>query len=70
MNYDLIYAAGGAPNYVSGVELDDSSGVSTAAQLKVVGVSKDPDNNDLGASHVNFVVQINEHFYKNSTAGI
>jgi hypothetical protein len=69
-NYDLTYAAGDSANYVSGVELDDSTGVSTTAQLKVVGVSKDPDNNNLGASHVNFVVQINEHFYKNSTAGI
>ena len=69
-NYDLTYAAGDSANYVSGVELDDSTGVSTAAQLKVVGVSKDPDNNTLGASHVNWVVQINEHFYKNSTAGI
>ena len=69
-NYDLTYAAGDSANYVSGVELDDSTGVSTAAQLKVIGVSKDPDNNNLGASHVNFVVQINEHFYKNSTNGI
>jgi|TARA_R110002124_G_C8783609_1_gene500975 hypothetical protein len=70
LNYDLVYAAGDSANYVSAVELDDSTGTAGAAQLKIVGVSKDPDNNNLGASHVNFVVQINEHFYRGSTAGI
>ena len=34
------------------------------AKLKVIGVSKDPDNNDLTSANVNFVVTINEHFLK------
>ena len=69
MNYDIKYTAGDSANYVSAVQLDDSTTSSTSGQLKVIGVSKDIDNNDLGASHVNFVVTINEHFLK-QTAGV
>ena len=69
MNYDINYTAGDSANYVSAVQLDDSTTSSTSGQLKVIGVSKDIDNNDLGASHVNFVVTINEHFLK-QVAGV
>jgi hypothetical protein len=41
----------------------------TAAQLKIIGVSKDPDNSDLSSANPNVVVTINEHFLK-QTAGI
>tara|TARA_S200002703_G_scaffold95337_1_gene82375 strand:+ start:421 stop:996 length:576 start_codon:yes stop_codon:yes gene_type:complete len=61
---DIVYADGAAPNYISKVELDDGTFVTSSAQLKVVGVSKDPENNDLGSANVNFVVTINEHFLK------
>ena len=40
-----------------------------AAQLKIIGVSKDPDNNELGAANANIVVTIAEHFLK-QIAGI
>ena len=66
---NIVYAAGSSPNYVSKVELDDSDLATTDGQLKVIGVSKDPDNNDLTAANVNWVVTINEHFLK-QTAGI
>jgi hypothetical protein len=66
---DIVYAAGSSPNYISSVELDDSTLAATTAQLKIVGVSKDPDNSDLTAANVNWVVTINEHFLK-QTAGI
>lgn len=69
MNYDILYAAGDSANYVSNVELDDSTLNSTSGQLRVVGVSKDIKNNNLGASNVNFVVMINEHFLK-TQAGV
>ena len=69
MNYDITYAAGSTHDYLSGVELDDSTLSSTSGQLRVVGVSKDIKNNDLSASHVNFVVMINEHFLK-TQAGV
>jgi hypothetical protein len=56
LNYDILYTAGNSANYVSKVELDDSTGVSTTAQLKVVGVSKNIENDDLASANVNFVV--------------
>ncbi len=64
MNYDILYTAGDSANYVSKVELDDSTLHSTTGQLKVIGVSKNIDNNDLTTSNTNFVVTINEHFLK------
>src|SRR5210317_829083 len=66
---DIAYTAGATPNYISKVELDDASLSATDGQLKIVGVSKDPDNSDIGAANVNWVVTINEHFLK-QIAGI
>jgi hypothetical protein len=66
---DIVYAAGSSPNYISGVELDDGTLSASAAQLKIIGVSKDPDNNDIASANVNWIVTINEHFLK-QTAGI
>ena len=65
---DIVYAAGATPNYVSKVEISGTM-AATAAQLKIIGVSKDPDNNELGAANANVVVTINEHFL-NTAAGI
>jgi hypothetical protein len=42
---------------------------STTAQLKIIGLSKDIENNDPSAANGNVVVIINEHFMKD-TAGI
>jgi hypothetical protein len=67
-NADIVYAAGSSPNYVSGVEISGTMAAGTA-QLKIIGVSKDPDNNELGSANANLVVTINEHFLK-QTAGI
>ena len=69
LNYDIAYTAGDSANYVSKVELNESTGVSTTAQLRLLGFSKDPDNSDIGSANVNMVVSINEHFLK-STTGI
>lgn len=66
---DIEYTAGSTINGVSKVELDDASFVTTSAQLQVVGVSKDIENNDLTSANVNFVVRINEHLYK-QTVGV
>ena len=66
---DIEYTAGGAPSFVSKVELDNGDLATSDGQLKVIGVSKDPENNDLTSANVNFVVTINEHFLKKE-AGI
>ena len=65
---DIVYAAGSSPNFVSKVEISGTM-ADTAAQLKIIGVSKDPDNSDLSSANPNVVVTINEHFLK-QTAGI
>ena len=46
LNADIVYAAGSSPDYVSQVELDTSDQKTGTAQLRIIGISKDPDNND------------------------
>jgi len=65
---DISYTAGSSPNFVSKVEASGTM-ADGEAQLKIIGVSKDPDNNELGSANTNLVVTINEHFLK-KTAGI
>ena len=67
LNADIVYAAGSSPNYVSKVELDHSDLATTGEQLRVIGISKDPSNNEAGAADTNAVVIINEHFLKGTT---
>ena len=64
---NIEYTAGSSPSFVSKVELDDGDLATSDGQLKVIGVSRDPDNNDLSSANVNFVVTINEHFLKKET---
>ncbi len=70
MNYNIEVTAGDSANYVSKSELNDSTTTTGTAQIKVIGVSKDIDNNDLSTSNVNFVVMINEHLYNAKNNGI
>jgi hypothetical protein len=66
-NADLAtYAAGAAPDYLSAVEAVDTQSA-TAATLRIIGLSKDPDNNDITAANVNWRVLIAEHFYMTTT---
>ena len=69
LNGDIVYAAGASPNFISKVELDHSDLATTGEQLRVIGISKDPDNNEAGVADTNAVVIINEHFLK-GTVGI
>jgi len=73
-NTDIVYAAGASPNFVSKVEVNTGTMVSTTAQFRVVGVAKDIENSEKSnvttyAANVNVVGIINEHFLK-QTAGI
>ena len=65
-NADLTVAAGVTPNFVSKSELTDTQSTSTA-NLRIIGVSDDPDNSDLTSANCNFKVIINEHFYMTAT---
>jgi hypothetical protein len=61
---DISYSAGATPNYISKTTLDDGSLATASKQVKIVGVSRDPDNNELGAANVVWRVVISEHFFK------
>ena len=66
-NADIALGAGNSANYVSKAVLNDATLGTGSAQLKILGVSKDPDNNDLASGYVNWVVMINEHDLKVTT---
>ena len=71
---DIEYTAGNSANNVSKVELDRASLSLNSGQLKVIGITKDDENDNLAsagvlASNANVVVTINEHFLK-ATTGI
>ena len=62
---DISYSAGASPNYISRSTLDDGSlSDSASKQIKIAGVSRDPDNNDLTSAGVVWRVVISEHFFK------
>ena len=59
---DIEYTAGSSPDFVSKVELNDSTlAQGSSATLQILSLSKDPDNSDVGSANVNWVVRINEH---------
>ena len=72
-NADMAVTAGDAStNGLSKSTLNDSTltgGGTGSAQLRVLGISRDPDNNEVGSANVVWRVMINEHFLK-ATASI
>jgi len=67
LNADIVYAAGSSPDYVSKVELDTSDQKTATAQLRIIGISKDIENNEAGSANVNLITIINEHQLKGTT---
>ena len=72
LNGNTVYTAGSSANYVSKVEINTSQlAVSTAAQLRVIGIAKGFNNEKLNATtySTNVVVTaiVNNHFYKQFT---
>lgn len=69
-NADIVYTAGSTITGISAVEISGTT-AATSAQLRIVGVSTDPDNSTLGtgsaSANVNLIVKINEHFYAQTT---
>ena len=62
------YSAGSTPNFVSAVTLSDSTiAPGSSQQLKIIGVSRDPANNDLTSANVVWRVLINETFFSDTT---
>ena len=67
LNADIVYAAGSSPDYVSKVELQTSDQKTATAQLRIIGISKDIENNEAGSANVNLITIINEHQLKGTT---
>ena len=69
-NADIVYTSGSTITGISAVEIGGTT-AATSAQLRIVGVSTDPENSTLGtgsaSTNVNLIVKINEHFYAQTT---
>ena len=65
---DIASNGGSTSNGVSSLESADTFAAGPA-QLKVIGVSRDPKNSDLTSANVNWRVQICEHLFGSGTAG-
>jgi hypothetical protein len=71
-NADLVQTvAGNTTTGVSGLELSTGTlAAASALNVKVLGVTADPSNDDLTAANADLIVTINEHLYKAATAGV
>ena len=63
-------AAGTTINGVSGMELDQGTIAQTVQSLKIIGLSRDPENSDFATANVNFRVMINAHLLGSGRVGI
>ena len=61
---DYVNMGATVGNGISAAELDMSDLAATDGSLKIVGFSTDPENNELGAAHMNYIVIFNEHNFK------
>ena len=66
---DIAYTAGVTSNYVSRATLNDSTITTGVQQLKIIGVSRDPENDDLTAANVVWRVIINQSVFED-TSGV
>jgi hypothetical protein len=67
-NANIVYAAGDSANYVSAVRLDNSTiNTTNTLQLRIIGPSTNIGNDDLGSAGVTWVVNINKHFFTQTT---
>ena len=64
---DIAYTAGVTSNYVSRATLNDSTITTGVQQLKIIGVSRDPENDDLTAANVVWRVLVNQSFFNDLT---
>jgi hypothetical protein len=70
-NADIVSThAGSTATGRSKQELDSSSITAATAQMRIVDVTTDPNNNDTASANGNFLVKINEGLYYSNTAGI
>ena len=66
---DIAYTAGDTSNFVSRCTLDDATINVAVQQLKIIGVSRDPENSDLTAANVVWRVIVNQSAF-DDTSGV
>jgi len=74
-NADLVNFSGSTTNGVSNSELDDSTiaaASDAAAQVLIIGPSRDPKNNDVTdtGGNVNWRVLVNQHLFGNGAGAV
>ena len=60
---DMGYTAGSTINGRSKEELDTTA--ASAAAMRVIRISEDPSNSDIGSANANWIVKFNQHIYYN-----
>ena len=72
-NADTVLGTSSTVNGLSVTEIEADSGSATnvgtgaALQFKIIGITKDPENDDASAANANWHVQFNEHLKFSST---
>ena len=65
---DIAYTAGSTSNFVSACTLNDSTlNNNSAQQIQVIGISRDPENNDLTAANVVWRVIVKQSLFNDLT---
>jgi hypothetical protein len=67
---DIVYTAGAAPNYISRVTMSGTVATTISNPIKVIGISRDPNNQDTSVAGCVYRVMINAHILGNNVAGI
>jgi len=68
--FDIVYTAGAAPNYISRVTMAASAATTITLPIKVMGISRDPLNQDTSAAGCVYRVLLNANIWGNNVAGI
>ena len=66
----VVGTGSGSPNYISGNLLGAPGGAGAVDQIKIFGLTRDPDNQDVSVSGSVWRVIINENMLANGVAGI
>jgi hypothetical protein len=71
-NFDIVYTNSGSTlSGISGVELDVTTGATTAGlPIKAIDISEDPENSDVASANTNVLVVIQNHICGQKGAGL
>ena len=67
---DIVYTAGAAPNYISRVTMSGTVATTITLPIKIMGISRDPNNQDTSVAGCVYRVLLNANIWGNNVAGI